>query len=124
MSNQPLKQSGMTLLEVMVALSIFSIAAIAVMQSLSQQVKNLPYVEESMIANWAANNRMVEESFLAPHQPGTKTGEFEKEMLGRQLFWKTEVKDASDQMRLIFVSVSDDSDFKRAMAELQYYEAR
>ena len=116
------KQSGMTLLEVMVALSIFAIAAMAVMNSLTQQIKNLPYVEESLLAGWAANNRMIEEQFISRHSGGKTKGKFEKEMMGRQFYWQTEVKSSAEGYRIVTVGVSDTEDFKRMIVELQFYE--
>ena len=122
MNNKHSKQSGMTLLEVMVALSIFSIAAIAVMNSLTVQISNLPYVEESLLAGWAANNRMVEEQFQKTHTVGKKKGQFEKDMMGHQFYWQTDVKSSSEGYRIVTVGVSDTEDFKRVIVELQFYE--
>tara|TARA_B100001094_G_C18195698_1_gene810700 strand:+ start:5107 stop:5478 length:372 start_codon:yes stop_codon:yes gene_type:complete len=122
MKNKHSKQSGMTLLEVMVALSIFSIAAMAIMNSLTQQIRNLPYVEESLLAGWAANNRMVEEQFKKKHSGGKTKGKFEKEMMGRQFYWQTDVKSSGEGYRVITVSISDTEEFERTLAELQFYE--
>ena len=118
------KNSGMTLIEVMVALSIFSVAALAIMKSLTTQVRILPKIEVSLVASWAANNRMVEESFLSPHRVGKTKGDFKNDILGRQLYWQTEVSDVSDMLRSIKVSVSDDPDFKRIITGVEYYEGR
>lgn len=115
-------QRGMTLLEVMIALSIFAVAAIAILQTITVQVKNLPLIEESILAQWAANNHMVDE-FEKKHTTGTSKGAFKKEMMGRQFYWMREVTDAENDTKQILILVSDTDSYDRILAELLYYEA-
>ena len=46
------RESGMTLIEVMVALVIFALAGLAVMQSTLQQTRQLGRMEEKILASW------------------------------------------------------------------------
>ena len=54
------KQAGMTLIEVMVALAVFSLAGLAVMQATLQQTRQLGRMEEKTLAGWLADNQLVQ----------------------------------------------------------------
>lgn len=54
------KQSGMTLIEVMVALVVFALAGLAVMQATLQQTRQLGRMEEKTLASWLADNQLVQ----------------------------------------------------------------
>lgn len=54
------RQAGMTLIEVMVALVIFALAGLAVMQSTLQQTRQLGRMEEKILASWLADNQLVQ----------------------------------------------------------------
>jgi general secretion pathway protein I len=54
------KQAGMTLIEVMVALVVFALAGLAVMQATLQQTRQLGRMEEKTLAGWLADNQLVQ----------------------------------------------------------------
>ena len=54
------KQSGMTMIEVMVALVVFALAGLAVMQATLQQPRQLGRMEEKTLASWLADNQLVQ----------------------------------------------------------------
>ncbi|EPW3923684.1 type II secretion system minor pseudopilin GspI [Enterobacter sichuanensis] len=54
------KEQGMTLLEVMVALVIFSTAALALMNSVSLNVRFTHGLGDSLQASWVAENQLAE----------------------------------------------------------------
>lgn len=54
------REAGMTLIEVMVALVIFALAGLAVMQSTLQQTRQLGRMEEKILASWLADNQLVQ----------------------------------------------------------------
>ena len=54
------RQAGMTLIEVMVALVIFALAGLTVMQSTLQQTRQLGRMEEKILASWLADNQLVQ----------------------------------------------------------------
>jgi len=54
------RQSGFTLIEVLVALVIVSIALAALSQGIGQYVFNQSSLKERVIATWSAQNRLVE----------------------------------------------------------------
>lgn len=49
-------KTGLTLIEVLVALAILSIALTAIIKCASQNIRNLMYLENRTIATWVANN--------------------------------------------------------------------
>ena len=60
MSNGKAKQQGMTLLEVMVALVIFSTAALALMNSVTLNVRFTHGLADTLQASWVAENQLAE----------------------------------------------------------------
>ena len=54
------KQAGMTLIEVMVALAVFALAGLAMMQATLQQTRQLGRMEEKTLAGWLADNQLVQ----------------------------------------------------------------
>ncbi|MGN7789675.1 type II secretion system minor pseudopilin GspI [Enterobacter sp. 22452] len=91
------KEQGMTLLEVMVALVIFSTAALALMNSVSLNVRFTHGLGDTLQASWVAENQLAEAklsntSFPDAQQTGTEM------MGGRNWTWrKQRVKTAENR---------------------------
>ena len=96
MANGNKKQKGMTLLEVMVALVIFSTAALALMNSVSLNVRFTHGLADTLQATWVAENQLAEAQltktdFPDAEQQGTEI------MGGRSWNWrKQRVKTADN----------------------------
>lgn len=96
MTKRKAKQKGMTLLEVMVALVIFSTAALALMNSVSLNVRFTHGLSETVQASWVAENVLAEATlsnsdFPDADEQGTET------MGGRSWNWhKQRVKAANN----------------------------
>ena len=60
MAKGKVKQKGMTLLEVMVALVIFSTAALALMNSVTLNVRFTHGLADTLQASWVAENQLAE----------------------------------------------------------------
>ncbi len=114
-------QRGMTLLEVIVALAVFSVAAISITKSLGEQIANLPILEERTLAQWVASNQMVD-ARLENDFPELGKKEGQLELAGKEWYWRKEVvKTTDDTFRLIRISVSDDSRYDRIIAQVSSY---
>ncbi len=112
---------GMTLLEVIVALAVFAIAAVSITKSLGEQMANMPILEEKTYAQWVADNEMVE-ARLETKFPDIGKKEGETELAGRDWYWRKEVvKTTDDKFRMIRISVSDDERYKRILAQVSSY---
>jgi len=95
---------GFTLIEVLVALSIFSIAVLAVLKAQGESVIASAAVEERAMAEIVAENRLIETvlSVELP-QPGEQAGT--AELAGREWIW-TQVVSATADADLSRIDVS------------------
>ena len=91
------KEQGMTLLEVMVALVIFSTAALALMNAVSLNVRFTHGLGDSLQASWVAENQLAEAKLNnAPFPDALQTGT--ETMGGRNWTWrKQRVKTAKNR---------------------------
>ncbi|EMN5545489.1 type II secretion system minor pseudopilin GspI [Enterobacter cloacae] len=105
------KEQGMTLLEVMVALVIFSTAALALMNSVSLNVRFTHGLGDSLQASWVAENQLAEAKLSnTPFPDALQTGT--EIMGGRSWIWrKQRVKTAENRFAdEIQVYAEDDED--------------
>ncbi|ADF62334.1 TPA: type II secretion system minor pseudopilin GspI [Enterobacter cloacae] len=105
------KEQGMTLLEVMVALVIFSTAALALMNSVSLNVRFTHGLGDSLQASWVAENQLAEAKLSnTPFPDALQTGT--EIMGGRSWIWrKQRVKTAENRFAdEVQVYAEDDED--------------
>ncbi|WP_427034322.1 type II secretion system minor pseudopilin GspI [Enterobacter cloacae] len=105
------KEQGMTLLEVMVALVIFSTAALALMNSVSLNVRFTHGLGDSLQASWVAENQLAEAKLSnKPFPDALQTGT--EIMGGRSWIWrKQRVKTAENRFAdEVQVYAEDDED--------------
>ncbi|HCM9688251.1 TPA: type II secretion system minor pseudopilin GspI [Enterobacter cloacae subsp. cloacae] len=105
------KEQGMTLLEVMVALVIFSTAALALMNSVSLNVRFTHGLADSLQASWVAENQLAEAKLSnTPFPDALQTGT--EIMGGRSWIWrKQRVKTAENRFAdEVQVYAEDDED--------------
>lgn len=105
------KEQGMTLLEVMVALVIFSTAALALMNSVSLNVRFTHGLGDSLQASWVAENQLAEAKLSnTPFPDALQTGT--EIMGGRSWIWrKQRVKNAENRFAdEVQVYAEDDED--------------
>ncbi|HEB4092267.1 TPA: type II secretion system minor pseudopilin GspI [Enterobacter cloacae] len=105
------KEQGMTLLEVMVALVIFSTAALALMNSVSLNVRFTHGLGDSLQASWVAENQLAEAKLSnTPFPDVLQTGT--EIMGGRSWIWrKQRVKTAENRFAdEVQVYAEDDED--------------
>ena len=105
------KEQGMTLLEVMVALVIFSTAALALMNSVSLNVRFTHGLADSLQASWVAENQLAEAKLSnTPFPDALQTGT--EIMGGRSCNWrKQRVKTAENRFAdEVHVYAEDDED--------------
>lgn len=85
------KHSGFTLLEVMIAITIFAMLATTVSQVASVTVDNQVHLEKKMLATWIAENKIVEMRLLSWDQ--IKKGKEDIKMSDREWIITTTAKD-------------------------------
>lgn len=109
---------GFTLIEVMLAMAIFSIAGIALLSAADNNFKNLSHLEQKVLANWVASNQLVAATLDKTWPPkNNKKGKVE--MAGQEWFWlqrviKTENKD----MRSVVIEIRNEEDQKLAITSI------
>lgn len=89
MAKRRAAQRGMTLLEVMVALAIFATAAIALMNSVSLNVRYTHGLGETLQASWVAENQLALAQ-LAQRDFPDAVQEGEEAMGGRTWIWRAQ----------------------------------
>lgn len=120
-----LNQTGLTLVEVLIALAIVSIALTAVIKSTSENIRGTSHLENKTIATWVGTNVINEirtgilRMALAEKQRGMC------EMLGRNWYWQAQVDETgNDHIKKISVSVSIREDSKPVVTLESYrYDA-
>lgn len=81
---------GFTLLEVMVALVVFSLSSLAVMQVTGVTLRGQKLLEEKMVAGWVADNQIALLFLVSPTERElNRQGELE--MAGRIWYWRSKV---------------------------------
>lgn len=115
---------GFTLLEVMLALAVFSIAGIALLSTSSNNARNIGYLESKMFANWVASNQLVAASVEVKWPPKNNL-KGEVELAGRTWFWQQKVSKTTDNdMRAIVMEVRQNEDDELAMSSLTTYVSK
>ncbi len=114
-----MKQQGFSLLELLVAISIFAIAGVSIMKVSGEHLIHLSILEDQTVSSWVAENRLSEVQ-LEEQWPPQNNKKGKTELAGRDWFWKQIVKKTEDQnMREITVQV-----FVTEKAEAPVYELR
>lgn len=92
------KQQGMTLLEVLVALVIFSIGCLALIKTTGSQVRNLGAIEASNMALWVADNQLSRLQLEAVPTLNWQQGM--TEMAAEEWHWRYRGRETTDNAML------------------------
>jgi general secretion pathway protein I len=109
---------GFTLIEVMLAMAIFSIAGIALLSAADSNFKNLSHLENKVLANWVASNQLVAVTLDSTWPPkNNKKGKVE--MAGQEWFWLQKViKTENKNMRSVVIEIRNKEDQKLAISSM------
>ena len=112
--------SGMTLLEVLLALVILSTAGLAVMNAASGAINNQRYLQDKTFALWIASNSLVELK-LQKKWPSETWRSENIDFAGSTWYWRYQsVATGDNNFKALDVEVSDKKDGK-ALAYLRTY---
>ncbi|MCT9843034.1 MULTISPECIES: type II secretion system minor pseudopilin GspI [Leclercia] len=103
------KQQGMTLLEVMVALVIFSTAALALMNSVSLNVRFTYGLADTLQASWVAENQLAEAQLMQSDFPDSEEEGTETQG-GRSWTWRKQRVKSADHGRVDEIRVWAEGD--------------
>lgn len=105
-----MRQSGLTLVEVLVALAILSIALTALILNTTENTRNIQYLYEKTAAHWVAMNvlNQVQLDMITPaRSPSFSTGSME--LMNTNWQWKLQIEITPDSsMNRIIVKVGHD----------------
>ena len=113
---------GMTLLEVLVALAVFSTAALSVMKAVSQHLNTLGYLEEKTFAVMVADNELAKIRLSGQLPSSEKRGK--SELAGREWYWVIKnTKTADGYLRALDATVATDAERKQTVVTVRTYVA-
>lgn len=107
-------ERGLTLVEVLVALVIVTMATLAISGQVAQSARNTRLIQTKTFATWIAMNK-VTELRLVEGVPSANRDDGEIEFAQREWVWESEIKPPSDQvenfMRIeVSVALADEPD--------------
>lgn len=115
------KSAGFTLIELMVAMSIFALAGTAIIKTTSEHLNSLSSLEEITMGQWVAANRLAEIQLEKTFPPKDKKQE-EVEMAGMKFYWRQVVKQTEDkQMRQVEIEIRRNENDEQTVTTLIGY---
>lgn len=122
MAGRRKKRAGMTLIEVLVALTIFATASMSVIRAITQHTRTLDYLQEKTLAAVVADNQMA----LAQLQGQVESARSGKvDMAGQTWYWTlTPVATVSGYIRSFDISVGKEKGVKDPLVTVRSYAAR
>ena len=95
MSNRRSADAGFTLIEMLVALSVFSLAVLALLNLSGENARTAAVVQEQVLAGVVADNRAVE-AMLMPLPELAAAGEGVEDAGGMRWRWTRSITDTAD----------------------------
>ncbi|WON76411.1 type II secretion system minor pseudopilin GspI [Serratia sp. UGAL515B_01] len=118
------RQRGMTLLEVLVALVVFALAGLALLQTTAQQASGIGRMEEKILASWLADNQQVQ-LHLEHVWPEKRWSEKTVTFAGERWYLRWQGVDTQiSQMRALDVEVRRKKEDESALVFLRSYVVR
>lgn len=115
---------GFTLIEVMLALAVFSIAGIALLSAASNNARNLGHLDDKMFAQWVASDQLVALS-LDSKWPPKNNLKGEVKLAGKTWFWHQKVvKTTDNDMRAVVLEVRLAEDDELPVSSLTTYVSK
>ncbi len=120
-SKRPGLCQGFTLLEVIIALGIVAVGILAVSRAITGYAETTATLEQRMVANWVASNRLETLRMLASKPvPGMDNGS--EEMAGRVWYFRETISTTADPLLFrVDVTVFTDKDETDEVGKLTGY---
>lgn len=119
-----MRQRGFTLLELLVALTIFATAGVAIVQSSSNHMRTVWQLEELTIASYVANNQL-QQAMLETQWPPRESQQGEVTMANRNWSWRLRANTVPDpDLRELTVAVSLAEQPETVLYQLKTYIGR
>jgi general secretion pathway protein I len=89
------RASGFTLIEVLLALSVFAMAGIALLNTSDSHLRHLSVLENQMYAQWIAADQLVDVN-LSANWPPKNNAKGQVDLAGREWHWLQKVRKTED----------------------------
>ena len=117
------RSKGFTLLEVMIAVTVFAVIATTISQTTSQSVNNLLYLQEKTLAAFVAENKLAEIR-LGPFPNVTNSNDV-IHMASREWRVNTKIENMEQaSLRKITISVANAQDKDANLITLEAYRGK
>lgn len=115
---------GFTLIEIMVALAVITIALGAIIESTTSSNRNLQYLRDRSVASWVASNELAR--FRAQRIWSSRSSrQGSVEMAGREWQWKMQIHKTDDpNMRRIEIQVFAEDAPDQPLARINGFSGR
>ncbi|WP_394213052.1 type II secretion system minor pseudopilin GspI [Enterovibrio calviensis] len=111
---------GFTLIEVMVAMAVFAVAALAVLNATGQHVNTLGVLEEKTFASMVADNQLA--LFVLEGKVPSSEKNGSSEMAGRTWYWTIKPTATADNaLRAVDVIVWQDESKRGSLVSVRTY---
>lgn len=111
---------GFTLIEVLVAMAVFAVAAMAVLNATGQHVNSLGALEEKTFASMVADNELA--LFVLDGKPLSSAKNGSSELAGRTWFWTIKpVATADNLLRAVDLVVWKDETKQHSLVTVRTY---
>jgi general secretion pathway protein I len=118
------RSSGMTLLEVLVALFIFALTGTAIMKAASDHLTGVGQIEDITFATWVVNNRLTQ-LHIDNNWPIKNNQKGQQDMAGRKWYWQQRVNKTNDSdMVQVEVSVGLDAQYEDTVTSASTFIAK
>jgi len=118
------RYKGFTLIEVMLAMAVFAIAAVALLGGADNNFRNLSHLETKVMAGWVASNQLVNTK-LASNWPPKNKKKGKVELAGREWFWQQKVvKTTDNNMRSVVMEVRLDEKSEHPITSYTTYVSK
>lgn len=115
---------GFTLIEVLVALTIFAIGVMAALRMVGVASSGVGDMHARLLAGWVAQNRLAEMRVAGKFLP-VGTNEGEASMGGQRFVWREQTRATPNPLfRRVDVSVFADGDDTHALAQLSGFSVQ
>ena len=117
-------QSGFTLIEVMVALTIIAIALGALLNTSGTQASSAAYLKQKTLAHWVAANELTQIR-ISKEFPDIGDKKGSTEMANKEWYWiRTTKKTADENARQVSFTLYADKDHEQNLTSLIGYVTR
>jgi len=118
------KQTGFTLIEVMVALTIIAISLGALLSTSGTQANSVAYLKQKTLAHWVAVNELTELR-MAKEFPAIGDEKGVTTMTNNDWYWiRTSVETEDKDARQVTFTLYSDEDRKKNISSLTGYATR